>query len=243
MKNKISDCCYYNTYYNNNIINTMTSEYFVFSLFQKCFLPRAILIPFDKADDEIKEMISKITKLGNKIESCYRKDGNYEYFSHYKINDQIINSKEITEVIGYWLGLLHAIDHDHEGNYPEDYLLYYINDNNQIYGPNELYEKLCNMTDFENIKIKIKECVMVSEIPFDFTKKVSLRFFLLEKGTFSVEEIEKILLSNPQFESVKCSEKNNMFAGYGYVYLKNRDDFSKLCNKIVIINNKKFKFD
>lgn len=180
--------------------------------------------------------------LGDKIEYVFERKDNYEKIIGYNIKGIFDGSKQPSDIIRYWSSLLFNVDNIHEGIYNDKYLNYYIYDSNIILSPTELHQKLLNMTEFNNHSVKVKNCIITSKIPFDIEKEVFLRFFVLSKETFSAKEIKDIISKDPRFTEVKCSSKEGIRCGYGFVKLKNRDDFHSLENQIVVIDDLQFYF-
>ena len=218
------------------------TEYFVFCEYDDYFCPRAIFIPLDSQDPEIPDKINQIVHLGNLIENCYKKEDNMQYHIGYKIKGLNDTSDETKKIISYWSTLLYRLDHDHEGELPDEYRCYYINDVNRGCSPSELYKRLSEMTQYENKPIIVKQCVMVSSVPFDVIKLISLEFFLLSKHEYTSDQIKELMLNSSLFDSVVCAKNDDdTFAGYGFVQL-NDDVFSSLLNKCLSIDGVKFGF-
>ena len=216
------------------------TEYFVYCDYDDCYCPRATFIPYN-SDPEIQNKINQIIGLDTKIENCYKKEDNQLNHIGYKIKGVIDNSENTREIISYWSTLLHRIDHDHEGELPDEYRLYYINDENRNCSPLELYKLLSEMTEYEDKQIIVRHCVMVSNVPFNIIKKASMEFFSL--SMHSSEHIKKIMLDSGLFDSVICATKDDgMFAGYGFVELINNSDYNLLINKCASISDIKFSF-
>jgi hypothetical protein len=219
------------------------TNYFIYCEYSGNFCPRAIFIPLNNLDNNMKNAYNKIIELGNKIEDCYESKDNCGYHIGYKIKDNFDNSEDTKKTIGFWSSWLSQLDHDHEGLLPEEYLMYYINDKNSKYSPNELFDKLSSLSEFRGIKMNIENCVMVSEVPFNKVTKVTLRFNLFTKNDYTPEEVTNILLKDDKFNKVQCAEKDGKFCGYGFVQLKNNDDYDILFKQEYIIDNNTFFFD
>ena len=218
------------------------TEYFVYCEYDDCYCPRATFIPYNSQDLEILSKINQIVELGNKIENCYKKEDNMRHHIGYKIGDIFDDSEKTKEIVSYWSTLLHRIDHDHEGELPDEYRLYYINDENRNCSPLELYKRLSEMSEYENKPIIIKQCVMLSCVPFNKIKRTSLEFFVASGGQTS-EQIRELLLKTQKFHSVECASKDSgECAGYGFVQLMDNNDYALFVNKCIGIDNIVFSF-
>jgi len=218
------------------------TEYFVFCEYDDYFCPRAIFIPYDSQDPEMPNKINQIVNLDNLIENCYKKEGNMQHHIGYKIKGLVDNSDETKKTISYWSTLLYRLDHDHQGELPNEYRCYYINDINRGCSPLELYKRLSEMTQYENKPIIVKQCVMTSSVPFDAIRLISLEFFLLSKEEYTPNQIKELMLKSSLFHSITCAKKDDdKFAGYGFVQV-NDDIFPSLLNKCLSIDGVKFSF-
>jgi len=219
------------------------SEYFIFCEYEGYFNPRAVLVPFENLGSEVSVKMEQLLTIGSKIEDHYEWTDNVGRHAEYRIDGKPDITESTRETVSYWLSLLHGVDHDHDGSYPSEYLLYYINDANRGCSPSELYDRLSGMKEYNGKPITVKGCVMVSQVPFGVVKRASLRFFLVPKGEYTPEEVEDLLLCDSRIHSVSCASKDGKFAGYGFVQLENNSDFASFQNKRFTINGELISFD
>jgi hypothetical protein len=221
------------------------AEYFVFCEYDSHYPSRAIFIPSKDMESDMKKEFDNIVELtaDGKIKECFKTEGRSSSSVGYEINGKFDDSEQTKKTIGYWSSLTFQLDHDHEGNYPTDYLVYYINDANRNLSPNELHDKLSKLTIFCDQQMVVKNCVTVSDTPFDAVKRATLRFFLVSGNTYTAEEIKQKVLKDNRFYQVICAAKDDdSFVGYGFVELNNNDDIDVLSKAVIDIEDIKIVF-
>lgn len=227
-------------------------NYFVFCNYDSSYPHQALFVPLDNLDSDMTDKMNKLINLGNKIQNCHKKTNYDDVFEHehYKNGDKIYDDKVSLNIINSWLTLLAeydmtSMDVEMEVGNMGQYMYYYINDENRYNSPNELYDFLLGLTEFQDRKISVKNCVMISSIKFDTVVKVTLRFFAEYTQELKQESKQELkstdlklkLLKDDRFYDVTCATKDNdVFAGYGYIRLTNKTDYD-------VFNEKCFKID
>lgn len=219
------------------------AEYFVFCEYDSHYPSRAIFIPIKEMDADMKKEFDNIVALGDKIKECFTTEGRVTSSIGYEINGKFDDSEQTRNIVGYWSSLIYHLDHDYEGNYPDSYLVYYINDTNRNLSPNKLHDKLSKTTVFCDQQMIVKNCVMVSDVPFETIKRASLRFFMVSSNIYTAKEIEQKILKDKRFYQVMCAAKDDgSFVGYGFVELNNNDDFEQLSKAVINVEDIKIVF-
>ncbi|AYV75218.1 MAG: putative orfan [Terrestrivirus sp.] len=219
------------------------TEYFVFCEYDSHYPSRAIFIPLKDMDSDIKKEFDNIIELGDKIKECFKTEGRSSSSIGYEINGKFDDSEQTRNTVGYWSSLTFQLDHDHEGNYPDNYLVDYINDANRYLSPNELHNKLSKTTVFCDQQMIVKKCVMVSDTPFETIKRASLRFFMVSGNTYTAAEVKQKVLKDKRFYRVMCAAKDDgSFVGYGFVELNNNEDFDVLSKAVIDFEDIKIVF-
>lgn len=90
--------------------------------------------------------------------------------------------------------------------------------------------------------MNVKNCVIVSNIPFNAIKKCQMRF--LATCDLTCEQVINLLLKDDRIENMSCAKKDDgTFCGYGFIQLKNNNDYNNLKKQQIIIDNILFYFD
>lgn len=195
------------------------TEYFVICEYDNSYPPNAMLIPIDSMEEIHKVEMAKILNLSNKIQRSYEKRVNMYFPNGYKFNSKFDDTDTTKNIINYWCNLLYGVSHDHEGLFPEEWLCYYINDENQDLSPTELYDYLMELKLLHGKDIIVKKLVMISNVPFDEIS-ITRRFFFTNQHSLSIDEIKNTIMKSGCFQNIQCAANgNNEFAGYGYVEL------------------------
>ncbi len=216
------------------------TDYFVFCSYEISFQSSCLFVPMTTDEnslgtittESISTKINELLSFGNKIFGNMVKTetdkGNKTRIKIYET--QYLNESETkNEIINYWISLNEQVKHDHEGDYPDDYLTYIINDENKALSPNELFDVLLNIKELHGIKINVKHVVMVSEIKFDKKKDIIMSFFA--PLTYSIDQLNDLFGNDRRILKIKyAKDGENKFKGYGFLMIRSNEDEQTLIN-------------
>jgi len=225
------------------------SKYFVYCEYDSHYPHHAYFINLNSIDSTVQQKITELIELVSSqqfpiIEHCIKTCGNITFgivdtkTPGYYINDVLDNSTKTIDLLAYW----YAIEHS-DCLLSDDHLVYYINDENRTLSPKNLYQKLMSMTEFENKKIIVDQCVMMCDCSPDFEMPIVLRFYI-NNDKLNRKDVEEMLGGDPRIIRVNAGSNDGIdFVKYGYVWLKDRLYENELANKTFVIGDNKVLFD
>ncbi|BCS82699.1 hypothetical protein QLL95_gp0210 [Cotonvirus japonicus] len=220
------------------------NNYFIFCDYDGHYPHRAVYIKLG-LDKDLDSKITQIINIGTKI--FYENEK--ELFC---VENQILDENSV-KIVTYWESLLLAFDHDHESDtfseifYQNNHFQYMNKQKYRSLSPNELHNKLMSKTKINGKSINVSNCVIVSNIRFDYVPNTFMRYFILSKNGINIATNIETIINNmsklPGILSVNPSKKSETELDiWGYVKVK--PEYAKnLIEDGCILNNVFIKFD
>ena len=215
------------------------NEYFVYCHYYSQYPHKALFIPMFDQKKHILENLSEIRKLCEDdkfIQERYKREENFLRITGYKIASKNYTIENIPNIINYFECTINEIKHDNE---PKNSFIYYINDKNRFMSPDDLLQKLSNLTEYDGLKIKIVDCVMITDVPPYYSPYAIMRFYISARGQISEEILRKIMMGFKGIKYITLNSNKN----YGYAYLSNIKYYEKFNKKSFEINEIKINFE
>jgi hypothetical protein len=210
--------------------NCLQKEYYIFCEYDQYSPHKAILIPITNIQAQI-FFKSKFLDKSLLIQKVYKKNENFDRIIGYLIQDQVDLTTQTANQIRYWLELIMRLHNHSCQEIDNEYLFYYVNDQNRTLSATQLQQKLLSMTEFKGNQISVKSCLMLIDHIYNPTQIKVLRFTVQTQLT--TNDIHQLLSTDYRFSKVVvASNKDGKFAGYGYVWLNNSEDIDSLSSNI-----------
>lgn len=249
-----------------NTSNDEIHDVFVFCWYPDGWTPRAVIAMISKFDNDALNQMEIMVNAGNLIENIDRghisRRGIRTSKGFISSESKDENDIRLLQTVSTWTNIAdnfymyknyekfcyHRPDYVPNPDYWYNYIYeYYINDANSNLSPHELYKKLLSLnavpsnakSESEPIRINVKYCVIVSEIPINFNDNNddssyirSLRFYFKTKYEKGIEIFIRETFDIYDIQICKSDIQNKYFTGYGYLKPKTINQWKSLNNKM-----------
>ena len=204
------------------------THYFGYAIYPGSFRPRMLLVPVNmlNANQLMRDHHRTLTEFGHKIYCGFvpgHRPGTevqgdtYTLFHEDGTKTTSVPEPRYLAAIKYWEGLLYSVDSDHEGRFPDEYLLYTYTDGGQDgTTPERFYNHCRSLTQFgerDPMHVIIDEVVLSSEVSFDQSldaRPITIQY-RCNSSEMSDNDIELILMEQPGIIVVQVGDHGNGF--------------------------------